>query len=164
MPEAPIVEDQEPEEVEPDLEVEQEELDPVAKLTEVQEQKRKLAEVEMDVLTKKEAIEQEEQALHHALAVGLVAGLFTELQGFASEFTSGVIYERYQGIQAHIDKIRQHDGVFPRSLAESRYEVDSEHFQFWLGVLEKFISTGEPLEKFLGAVFPKTHGTPFERP
>jgi len=143
----------------------QEEVDPEEQLTEVLSQKAELEAVELKMLAQKEIIEREEAELHHALAVGLVDGLFTELQGFAGEFTSGVIYGRYQGIQAHIEKIREHDGAFPKSLSEGRYSVDmaGEDYNFWLNCLEKYVATGESLEKFLRGVFgTRTHGTPFE--
>ena len=45
---------------------------------------------------KKEAIQAEEDALHYALAVGLVPGLFGAFAEFAAMFTEGVVYEAYQ--------------------------------------------------------------------
>jgi len=141
----------------------EEKPDPEVALAGVLEQKRKIAEVKMDVLSKEEAIQAEEDALHHALSVGLVAGLFGAFAEFAAMFTEGVVYEAYQSIQAHVDKVRQHDPAFPRTLAEARYDVDTEHFDFWLNMLQKHIALGEPLEKLLRGIYgTKTHGTPFQ--
>ena len=148
--------------------VEPEEVSPVEKeptevaLQRVLEQEAQWQQAEAEVLAEKERIQAEKDELHHRLAVGLVDDLFESLVEFAAEFTEGVIFKRYERIQAHVAKIREHDSAFPRTLSEAKYEVDLESFDFWVNVLEKWIAPGESLEKFMRGVFgTRTHGTPF---
>jgi hypothetical protein len=148
-----------------DAPVEEQEVSPEEALREALKKKSKVEELEAQVATERDNIQAELDDLHHRLATNLVDTLMTEkLPAFASEFTENTVFKLYGDIQAHIEKIKQHDEAFPKTVAGGKYSVDMEReeYLFWLNCLEKYIATGESLERFLRGVFgTRTVGTPF---
>jgi hypothetical protein len=140
------------------------EIDPQEKLCKVIAQEEELAELEAKMQAQRQAIQREKDVLNHTLATALLEDYLVGCAEFARQFTDpeGEVFKRYDALQRLAEKIKSHDPSFPKSLGEGRYSVDVEDFQFWLGMSQKYIGIGEPLEKLLRGIYGgRVHGTPF---
>jgi hypothetical protein len=131
-------------------------------LAKVLEERKSIEQAQAELDEWREKVNRNEAELRHQRATNLVNDLFGGFAEFSEEFTQGVVYQRYKALQRQIENIKEHDPAFPKSLSEGKYQVDSAHFEFWVGCLQKFIAVEESLEKFLRGVYStRTHGTPF---
>jgi chemotaxis protein histidine kinase CheA len=155
----------EPEEVEEVAEQETVvEVDPQKALAEVLDQKAKLAEVEADMLAKKEAIEASASELHHKLACAQVKVLFGLLDDLVGLFKEGAVSESLADISECLESLAHHDESVGKSLASGVYRDvvgDHEYFDWWLNLLQGYLIPGQPLGRVLQQIFSKPSGSPF---